>query len=484
MTVSSDLIFRMGAVMTAIASLSAAELVPLYASRELSPLEVAKDALARIERFEPQVNAFVVRDDKVPLAMAQDAEARWLKGAPLGPLDGVPVTIKDNLGVAGWPMRRGSAVASDAPFAADSPAVARLREAGCVFLGKTTMPEYGWKGVGDSPLTGITRNPWDVATGPGGSSSGAAAAAALNLGCIHLGTDGAGSVRIPAAFTGVFGLKPSYGRVPAWPISTMGFLAHLGPLTRTVRDAALAMNAIGQPDERDMTAMTDAPPDFTAGLDAGVRGLRIAWSATLGGDVPVDPEIAALTRDAALAFRELGARVEEVDPGFADPLDTLMTLWSAGAALALRSAGPEARARMDPGLVAVAEAGERIDGATYVDVLLNRRNALALHMAQFHARFDLLLTPTLPLPAFAVGRNTPAHGGYGEDWTRWTPFTYPFNITQAPAASVPCGLTRAGLPAGLQIVGPYGSDYRVLQAAAAFEALRPFPRVDAPIETI
>jgi len=470
--------------MTAIASLSAAELGPLYAARELSPVEVARDALARIERFEPEVNAFVVRDDKVPLAMAEASQARWLKGEALGPLDGVPVTIKDNIGVAGWPMRRGSAVASAAAFAADSPATARLREAGCVFLGKTTMPEYGWKGVGDSPLTGITRNPWDVATGPGGSSSGAAVAAALNLGCIHLGTDGAGSVRIPAAFTGVFGLKPSYGRVPAWPVSTMGFLAHLGPLTRTVRDAALAMNAIGQPDERDMTAFKDSPPDFTAGLDRGVRGLRIAWSPRLGGDVPVDPEIASLTRAAALAFRELGASVEEVDPGFADPLDTLMTLWSAGAALALRSAGPEARAQMDPGLVAVAEAGERLSGAAYVDALLNQRNALALQMAQFHARFDLLLTPALPLPAFAVGRNTPAHGAYGEDWTRWTPFTYPFNITQAPAASVPCGLTAGGLPAGLQIVGAFGQDALVLRAAAAFEVLRPFPRVDAPIKSI
>jgi aspartyl-tRNA(Asn)/glutamyl-tRNA(Gln) amidotransferase subunit A len=470
--------------MTAIASLSAAELGGLYAARELSPVEVARDALARIDRAEPEVNAFVVRDEQLTLAMAQEAQQRWLTGRALGPLDGVPVTIKDNLGVAGWPMRRGSAVASDAPFQQDAPATARLREAGCVFLGKTTMPEYGWKGVGDSPFSGITRNPWDVSTGPGGSSSGAAVAAALNLGCIHLGTDGAGSVRIPAAFCGVFGLKPSYGRVPAWPASVMGFLAHLGPLTRTVRDAALAMNAIGRPDSRDMTAFRDPPPDFTADLDGGVTGLRVAWSPRLGGDVPVDPEIAELTRTAAMAFRDLGAEVEEVDPGFPDPIDMLMTLWAAGAALALRSAGPEQRALMDPGLVAVAEAGARIDSASYVDALLNQRNALAFHMAQFHERFDLLLTPTLPLPAFATGRNTPAHGLYGDDWTRWTPFTYPFNITQQPAATVPCGLTSAGLPAGLQIIGASGSDSLVLRAAAAFEAARPFARVDAPIRSI
>jgi aspartyl-tRNA(Asn)/glutamyl-tRNA(Gln) amidotransferase subunit A len=470
--------------MTAIAALSAAELGPLFASRKLSPVDVAKDALDRIERFEREINAFVVRDAAITLAMAQAAEARYLKGQPLGPLDGVPVTIKDNIGVAGWPMRRGSAVGSDAPFAQDAPATARLREAGCVFLGKTAMPEYGWKGVGDSPLSGVTRNPWDTATGPGGSSAGAASCAALNLGCIHIGTDGAGSVRIPAAFTGVVGLKPTYGRVPAWPVSTMGFLAHLGPLTRTVTDTALAMNAIGRPDNRDMTAMIDEPPDFIATLRGGVKGLRLAWSPRLGGDVPVDPEIAALTREAAFAFRDLGASVEEVDPGFADPIETLTTIWSAGAALALRAIGKAERARMDPGLVAVAEAGETVPGAVYVDALLNQRNALAHQMAQFHARFDLLLTPTLPLPAFAVGANTPAHGGYGDDWTRWTPFTYPFNITQAPAISVPCGLTRAGLPAGLQLVGAFGRDALVLRAAAAFESARPFARVDAPIKSI
>jgi aspartyl-tRNA(Asn)/glutamyl-tRNA(Gln) amidotransferase subunit A len=357
-----------------------------------------------------------------------------------------------------------------------------LREAGTVFLGKTTMPEYGWKGVGDSPATGITRNPWNTGTGPGGSSSGAAVCAALNLGCIHIGTDGAGSVRIPAAFTGVVGLKPSYGRVPAWPISVMGFLAHLGPLTRTVTDTALAMKVIGQPDVRDMTALTDRPPDYVDGLKGSMRGLRVAWSPRLGQNVTVDPEIAALTAAAAQAFAELGATVEEVDPGFEDPIEILMTLWSSGAALALKSIDAAGRKQMDPGLVAVAEQGERVPASAYVDALLNQRNALAYRMAQFHQRYDLLLTPTLPLPAFAVGRDTPEHGAYGEDWTRWTPFTYPFNITEQPAVSVPCGLTKAGLPAGLQIVGAFGKDALVLRAAAAFEQARPFACVDEPVK--
>ncbi len=470
--------------MTTIATLSAAELGPLYASKQLSPVEVAKDTLARIERFESAVNAFAVRDEAVTLAMAEASQGRWLKGEAIGPLDGVPVTIKDNLGVAGWSMQRGSAIASDAPFAEDSPITARLREAGTVFLGKTTMPEYGWKGVGDSPLTGITRNPWNTGTGPGGSSSGAAVCAALNLGCLHMGTDGAGSIRIPAAFSGVVGLKPSYGRVPAWPISVMGFLAHLGPLTRTVTDTALAMKVIGQPDARDMTALLDRPPDYVDGLKGGLRGLRVAWSPRLGQDATVDPEIAALTAAAAQVFTELGATVEEVDPGFDDPIEILMTLWSSGAALALKSIDAAGRKQMDPGLVAVAEQGERIPASDYVDALLNRRNALAYRMAQFHQTYDLLLTPTLPLPAFTVGRDTPGHGAYGEDWTRWTPFTYPFNITEQPAISVPCGLTKAGLPAGLQIVGAFGKDALVLRAAAAFELARPFARVDEPVEPI
>lgn len=466
--------------MTEIASLDAVELAALYRKKALSPVEVAKDALARIERFEPAINAFVVRDDAVPLAMAKAAEARFAKGEALGPLDGVPVTIKDNLVVAGWPTRRGSALASGDPATEDSPVAARMRAAGTVFLGKTTMPEYGWKGVGDSPLSGITRNPWDVSTTPGGSSAGAAACAALNLGVIHLGTDGAGSVRIPAALSGVFGLKPTYGHVPAYPVSTMGFLAHLGPLTRTVRDCALAMNVIGRPDSRDMTATLAPVPDYLAGLDGGVKGLRIGFSPKLGFDVEVHPEVAALVAAAAKRFEALGAIVEEVDPGFADPIDPLMTIWSAGAALALAKVSKVDRARMDPGLVAVAEAGERLSAAQYVDALLNQRNALALTMARFHERFDLLLTPSLAVPAFEAGRLTPAHGRYGEDWTRWTPFTYPFNLTQQPAASVPCGLTTAGLPVGLQIVGAFGADPLVLRAAAAFEADRPFARISAP----
>jgi aspartyl-tRNA(Asn)/glutamyl-tRNA(Gln) amidotransferase subunit A len=466
--------------MSDIGSLSATELGALYAAKKLSPVEVARDTLDRIERFESRINAFVLRDRDVTLAMAQASEQRWTNGEPRGPLDGVPTTIKDNLNVAGWPSRRGSAVTSTAPCLADSPAVARLREAGAVFLGKTTMPEFGWKGLGHSPLTGSTRNPWDIATDTGGSSAGAAACAALNLGAVHIGTDGAGSIRIPAAFCGVVGFKPSYGRVPAHPISTMGFLAHLGPLTRTVRDTALAMSAIAQPDPLDMTATLAPIGDDLDGLADGVKNLRVAWSPRLGGKVELDPDIAALTEQAARRFEALGAIVEEADPAFGDPVEPLMTLWAPGAALALASISAADRRRMDPDLVRLAERGERISGVQYCDALLNARGALATVMAQFHARYDLLLTPALPLPAFEAGCLTPRHGRYGGDWIAWTPFSYPFNLTQQPAISLPCGLTRAGLPAGLQIVGPFGADALVLRAAAAFEAIAPFPRLAAP----
>ncbi len=466
--------------MPAISALSANDLRKAYARGDLSPPEVAEDALKRARACEPAVNAFVLFDEEGALKAATASLKRWRKGKALGQLDGVPVTIKDNLNMIGLPCRRGSAQTSDAACTEDAPAVARMKEAGAVIIGKTTMPEFGWKGAADSPLTGATRNPWDISTGTGGSSSGAAAAAALNLGCIHVGTDAAGSVRIPAAFTGVFSFMASYGRVPAHPISTMGFLAHVGPLARTVRDAALAMNALARPDLRDMTAMVTAPPDFTKALNKGVKGLRIGWSSKLGQNIEVDPEIARLTAKAAKIFGELGADVEEVDPGFADPIDLLRTLWSAGAALALAPFDAAQRKKMDPRLVAMAVAGEGVSGAAYVDALLYRRNALAQVMTKFHAKYNLLLTPTLPLPAFEAGRDTPAHGRYGDDWTAWTPFTYPFNITGQPAASVPCGLTKAGLPAGLQIVGAFGDDLTVLRAARAYERACPFATISAP----
>src|SRR5436305_12132332 len=304
--------------MTQIQSLTASELLRLYRRRELSPVEVARDQLDRIEKFQPIINAFIIIDRDGALKAAQVSEARWQKDEPASAVDGLGATVKDNIWLKDFPSRRGSLTTDPAPMKADAPAVARLREAGAVILGKTTLPEFGWIGVCHSPLTGITRNPWKLDRTTGGSSGGAAAAALLNLGHMHIGTDGAGSIRIPAAFTGVFGIKPSFGRVAAYPASPFSILAHVGPLTRSVADAALMLSVIGQPDERDMTAWNTPTPDYRIGLDDGVRGLRIAWSPRLGYFKKLNPEVEAATAKAAHVFAELGPILQAAGPGFSD----------------------------------------------------------------------------------------------------------------------------------------------------------------------
>jgi aspartyl-tRNA(Asn)/glutamyl-tRNA(Gln) amidotransferase subunit A len=465
--------------MAEIADLTAADLLRLYRRRELSPVEVTRDALARIERFNPVINAFLLVDAEGALAAAARSEARWAKAEPQGLVDGVPATVKDNVWLKGWPCRRGSAVTDDKPVGADAPSAARLRENGAIILGKTTLPEFGWIGVCHSPLTGITRNPWDLDRTPGGSSGGAAAAALLNLGWLHLGTDGAGSIRIPAAFTGVFGIKPHYGRVPAYPASPFSVLAHQGPLTRTVSDAALMLSVISGPDERDMTAWNTPAPDFRIGLEDGVRGLRIAWSPRLGYVDRIDPEVEAAAAAAAQVFADLGAQVEAVDPDLPDSGETIRTIWGATSATIVDAIPERDRGRMDPGFVRLAADGRRYGLADYL-AAYTRRAEFANAMARFHERYDLLLTPQMAVPAFAVGLEAPADGSYGGAWIEWSPFTYPFNLTQQPAASVPCGFTSDGLPLALQIVGPARNDALVLRAARAFEGARPFATLSAP----
>jgi aspartyl-tRNA(Asn)/glutamyl-tRNA(Gln) amidotransferase subunit A len=464
---------------TEISQLSGSDLLRLYRRRGLSPVAVVTDALARIERIQPQINAFVLVDTDGALAAARAAEARWSKGKPQGVLDGLPATIKDNIDVKGLPSRKGSATTSTGAASTDAPAVARLREQGAVILGKTTLPEYGWIGVCHSPLTGITRNPWNRERTTGGSSGGAAAAALLNLGVLHLGTDGAGSVRIPSAFTGVFGIKPSYGRVPAYPASPFTVLAHQGPLTRTVSDAALMLGVIGAPDMQDITAWNTPAPDFRIGLDDGVRNLRVAWSPRLGYVKEIDAEAETAAAKAARVFADLGAQVEEVDPGFAEPIEILHAIWDAVASTIVDAVPPVEREKMDPGLRRMADAGRHVSLAEYL-AAHTRRAQLAEHMRRFHERYDLLLTPQMPLPALEAGRVTPADGRFGEDWINWSPYTYPFNLSQQPAASVPCGFSSDGLPLALQIVGPPRNDALVLRAARAYESACPFSTLSAP----
>ncbi|BBY81482.1 amidase [Mycolicibacterium pulveris] len=446
---------------------TALELVQGYRAKTISPVEATREALAAIESHEGAANAFVLVDAEGALAAAKASEARWHAGQPLGPGDGVPTSIKDALWTRGWPTLRGSWLIDEAgPWEEDAPAVARLRETGAVLLGKTTTPEYSWKGVTDSPRYGVTRNPWDPATTAGGSSGGSAAAVALGMGVWSVGTDAGGSVRIPAGFTGTVALKPTYGLIPAFPPSPFGTLAHPGPMTRTVADTAALMDVITGFDARDWAAMPTPSASFLTALDDGVAGLRVAFSPTLGF-VRNDPEVDAAVRAAVTVLADAGARVEEVDPGFADPLEAFHILWFSGAAKVLEAYGEAVDGRVDPGLRRVAATGASFSASDYLDATAVRMRLGEL-MGRFHQRYDVLVTPTLPLPAFAAGRDVP-EGWPSPDWASWTPYTYPFNMTQQPAVSVPCGFTSAGLPIGLQIVGPRHADATVLRVGRAYE---------------
>lgn len=456
-----------------VAMMPATELLANFRAKKLSPVDAAKASLARIGSLNGRLNAFCLVDEAGALAAARASEQRWQRGEPQGLLDGVPATVKDIVLAKGWPTLRGSkAISKHQPWDEDSPAVARLREHGAVLLGRTTTPEFGWKGVTDSPLTGITRNPWNDSMTPGGSSGGAAVAAATGMGALHVGSDGGGSIRIPAGFTGIFGFKQSFGRVPAYPLSPFGTISHVGPMTRTVADGALMLTVLSSPDARDWYALPPDGRNYLEGLDDGVRAMRIAFAPTIT-NAAVDSEIGALVSAAARRFAELGAQVEEVTLPLPDSYETFERHWYPGAAHVLSAFNAEQRGLLDAGLVEIAEAGARLPVLDYL-AAVKAREAMGVQMNLFHQTWDLLLTPTLPIPAFSAGRELP-EGHPGRRWMAWTPFTYPFNLTRQPAASVPCGLTRSGLPAGLQIVGPLYEDARVLRAARAFERASPWP---------
>lgn len=459
---------------TDLADCTAIELLRLYRGGQASPVEAARAVLARIDRLNPQLNAFCLVAHEQALAAAQASEARWQRGAPCGALDGVPVSIKDLILTQGWPTLRGSrTIDPQQAWDVDAPVTARLREAGAVLLGKTTTPEFGCKGETNSPLTGITRNPWNPAKTPGGSSGGTAAAVAAGMGPLSVGTDGAGSVRIPAAFCGNFGLKPSFGRVPAYPLSPFGTVAHLGPHSMSVEDAALMMTVISAPDARDWTSLPPDGRDYAVGLHDGLRGLRVAFSPTLGY-AQVHPDVAAAVVAAVRELEALGAHVEPVDPGFEDPLDISTGLWFAGSWTLWNTLTPEQQALTDPDFRAQAELGSRLSLLDLQRLHL-RRGVLGSQMRQFMQRHDLLVTPAVAVPAFDA--RPAGHAPMTpQAMLGWTPFSYPFNLTQQPACTIPCGLTRDGLPIGLQFVGPMFGDALVLRAARAYESAHPIPR--------
>mgnify|MGYP003365458621 CR=1 FL=1 len=464
------------------ALMTAEELLGAYARHDLSPVEVLKAVTERIAQLNPEINAFAVMNPRA-LEAAGESEARWLTGRPRGILDGVPVTVKDLMNLAGFPTRRGSRLTDPAPVAEDAPCVVGLKEQGAVIIGKTTTPEFGWKSPGDCPLHGITRNPWNKLHTTGGSSSGAGAAAAAGFGPLHMGSDAGGSIRIPAAWCGVVGFKPSFGRVPQWPLGAFGNVAVAGPLARSVRDAALMLSAIARFDLRDPFCLppeahdtpAGTPRDWREGIEEGVAELRVAVLRNPGFEAPVDWEGMAAVSQAAQLLSEAGAIVDEADPGLPDIREIFGRIW--GVALTqLVHAIPETRRHMmDPGLLAVAEANKDVPATAMIE--MEQARVTAAHaMARLHQRFDLVLCPTVP--NLAPLCDAPIPDPMAALWTNWAPWTMMFNLTRQPAIAVPMGVAANGLPRSVQLAGPLYRDDVVLRAARTREIAQPFATPD------
>jgi aspartyl-tRNA(Asn)/glutamyl-tRNA(Gln) amidotransferase subunit A len=462
------------------AFIPAVELLERYREGSLSPVAVTEAMLERIEQLNPALNAFTAVTADIARAAAIRAEAAYQDGSA-GPLAGVPITIKDITNVAGLTNRRGSRIyAGDPPATANSPFVQRVLDAGAVLLGQTTTPELGWKGETTSPVTGSTRNPWNLARTPGGSSGGAAACVAAGIGPLAHGTDGAGSIRIPACFSGVFGLKPSVGLVPVYPASAVGDLAHHGPITRTVRDAALLLNVVAGHDPRDRHSWDSHVNYLDALANLDLRGMKVAWSSDLGY-VAVEPEVRKIAESAAQLFADLGCEIVEDHPDLPDPWPIEDVIWASAMAGARLDDFEQVRGIMDPGLAEIVEQGRALSPGQ-VARARQHQSEYAAAWAEWMLGYDLLLTPTLPCTAFPVGQDQPGSvAGRETTYLSWTGFTYPFNLTGQPAATVPCGFASDGLPVGLQIVGRLKDDALVLRAAAAFEQARPWHGTRPPM---
>jgi aspartyl-tRNA(Asn)/glutamyl-tRNA(Gln) amidotransferase subunit A len=454
--------------------LSATELAALIRRRKVSPVEVVDAVLARIARLNPQLNAFVtVTDDEARRAARAAERALGRRRPTLGPLHGVPFSVKDLVITKGVRTTFGTRLFADNVPTEDAPMVTRLKAAGAIMLGKTNTPTLGWLGATHNLLFGPTRNPWGLDRTPGGSSGGASAAVAGGLGPLAVGTDGGGSIRIPASFAGIFGHKPSYGRIPTYPASGAWSLSHIGPMTRTVADAALMMQACAGPDERDPYSLPRDGVDYVRAIRGGVKGLRVAYAEDLGNLIAVDSEVRQAVARAARAFRELGCRVEVVAPRWPSPAECFFEIFFGGLATRLLPY-KDRKDDIEPGLLAIMDAIAAAPPSRYVQAWFDRL-AWWQHPRAFFERYDLLLTPTVACPPFALGLDHPSEiAGKTLPPYGWLPYTYPFNLTGQPAASVPCGFTRDGLPIGLQIVGRRFDDALVLRAAAAFERARPW----------
>ena len=459
--------------MTDVARLSAIEMSELIRRRELSPTECTVAVLDRMAAWAPALNPFVDFDPEGALIQARAATDVMRHGAEVGPLHGVPVTIKSNQAVRGFPTRRGSRLTSTEPAPADAPLVSRLRKAGAIIVGTTTMTEQGWSATGDSPLTGATHNPWMFGRTAGGSSSGAAAMAGAGCGPLHVGTDGAGSIRIPAHFCGAVGFKPTYGRVPYVPVPNNANLSHAGPITRSVRDAALMTAMMSGPHKRDSVSL---PGTMSPEVESGdLAGIRIAFSPDLG-HARVDPDVARIVQRALSAFTQAGAVVEPVTPSWGpDGPAIIRDMWGLDV-LGFLPGDTVRESQMDPGLVACIRDFEHFSAIEGINATGRRLAYAAAVNAWFPDEdWDVIVTPSASVTAFPVGRLQPeAWPQHPWDWISWAEFSYPFNLSHGPAISVPCGLSAEGLPVGLQIAGPRLGDAIVLRVAAAFLEAQPF----------
>jgi len=447
------------------ALLDAEELLQHFAARSLTPLEALQAVTERIARQNPEINAFVTMNPQA-LDAARESTARWQAGTPKGALDGVPVTVKDLIDIAGLPTRRGSKLTDPSPALQDAPVVKALRQAGAVIIGKTTTTEYGWKSPGDCPLTGITRNPWNTAHTPGGSSAGAAAAAASGFGPLHVGTDAGGSVRIPAAWSGIVGLKPSFGRVPQWPLGAFGHVAVAGPMARTVRDAALMLNVLARYDAADPFALPDDPRDWRVGIEDGVRGLRIGVLRNPGFAAPIDADGLAALEIARQILQDEGAIVEEVAVALPDCASIFNRVWGAALARLVNGVPAAQRHLLDKGLRQVAAAYQNVSASEVLDGEAMRVQA-AHAMAMLHLTHHAVICPCVPTCA-------PLAEKIIEDpvaalWNEWAPWTLLFNLTRQPAISLPVGVNEAGLPRAVQIAAGLYNDDIALRIARAIE---------------
>ena len=414
--------------------LPATELVARIRSKSLSPVELTKAIITRAETLNPQLNAICTPTFEAAIDGARAAEAMVMRGDVLPPLHGIPTTIKDLALTRGVRTMAGSHVFAQRIPEIDHAHVERMRAAGMISIGKTTTSEFGWSGVSNSPLTGITHNPWKRGMNAGASSAGAAVCAAAGIGPVHQGSDGAGSIRMPAAFCGAYGIKPSHGRIPYYPMPQNGLISHVGPICRTVADAALILQAIAGPDDRDMTSIDSPPEDYLARLDEGIAGLKVAYSPDLGY-LKVDREVAVTVGEAVNAFEDAGCNVDVVDPGWGDPIRMEHCLFSVTIAMMYGQFVDQWGDRMDPGLVAIIRHGEQYSADEYARAMGERLLYYDKVRALFE-RYDLLVTPSLSVAAFPADRLIPEHWEqHPWDWLRWAGFSYPFNLTWLPAAT-------------------------------------------------